>query len=94
MKRYGIAIRFKKHGSIDRERVHTVFAESFEITSRGYVNINYFDGGCNCVYRAEDMICAYPCELNSLFSSEEELNIHKEMYPSLYNPMYNIQDSF
>lgn len=92
MKRPCIAIRFKKHNSLDRRILTTVLAESFLITSTGYVAINCFDGGYNSVHKAEDIVSVSIIEKHSVFPDLETLELHKSHYPSIYNPTYGIKD--
>ena len=92
MKRECIAIRFKKHNSYNRNALTTVYAESFEITTTGYVAINYFDGGYNCAHKAEDIVAVYIAKRESMFKDVETLEYHMNNYPDIYNPTYDIPE--
>lgn len=86
MERTAIKLEFKKHNSISNAIIDTVYCESFYTTSTGYVAVNHFDGGYNCVHKVEDIVCVSMVLKDSTFKDEEDLQNHKEAYPSIYNP--------
>lgn len=88
MKRTAIKLEFKAHNSLSNRIVHTVYCESFSITSTGYVEVNHFDGGYTCIHKIEDIVCVTMVEKDSRMN-EEFLEDHKQMYPSIYDPTKN-----
>ena len=86
MERTVIKLEFKKHNSSSNEIVNTVYCESFYITFTGYVAVNHFDGGYNCVHKVEDIVCVSMVQKSSIFKNEEEYEDHKEAYPEIYDP--------
>jgi len=70
-----IALTFEHNGKEEIE-----YCENFEITTTGYVAIDYFDGGYNCVYRKEDLKSAKMELRKSLFPDMESYLQWKNAY--------------
>lgn len=75
MERMAIALTFEHNG---KETVE--YCENFKITTTGYVAIDYFDGGHNCVYRKEDLKSAKMELRKSLFPDMESYLQWKNAY--------------
>ena len=85
MTRTAIKLEFKKHNSLSNKIIDTVYCESFHVTSTGYVSVNHFDGGYNCVHKVEDIVCVTMVEKTSIMD-KKSLERHQQAYPSIYDP--------
>lgn len=49
-----------------------VYAEKIEITLTGYVSVDHFDGGYNCIYTKEQLKSVRMIQKQSLFQNIED----------------------
>lgn len=75
MERMAIELTFERSG-----KEYVEHCENFKITSTGYVAIDYFDGGYNCVYKANELKGAKMVLKKSVFPDMESYLYWKNAY--------------